>query len=77
MLFTGDTLFRESIGRTDLLGGDYDQIMESIVKKILPLGDEVRIYPGHGADSSVGHEAMYNPFVAEVLQGGFNQPFEE
>ena len=77
VLFTGDTLFRESIGRTDLLGGDYDQIMESIVKKIIPLGDEVRIYPGHGGDSSVGHEAMYNPFVAEVLQGGFNQPYEE
>ena len=77
VLFSGDTLFRESIGRTDLQGGDYDQIMQSIIGKILPLGDEVRVYPGHGGDSSIGHEAMYNPFITEVLQGGFNQPFEE
>ncbi len=77
VLFTGDTLFRESIGRTDLAGGDYDQLMESLLKRILPLGEEVRIYPGHGPDSSIGHEVLYNPFIAEVLQGGFNQPFEE
>ncbi|MBQ8308172.1 MAG: MBL fold metallo-hydrolase, partial [Alistipes sp.] len=46
-LFTGDTLFRESIGRTDLPGGDYSWIMRSILEQILPLGDEVTIWPGH------------------------------
>ncbi len=66
-LFTGDTLFRESIGRTDLPGGDYSWIMRSILERILPLGDEVTIWPGHGEKSSLGHESMYNPFVVEVL----------
>ena len=66
-LFTGDTLFRESIGRTDLPGGDYSWIMRSILEQILPLGDEVTIWPGHGEKSSIGHESLYNPFVVEVL----------
>ena len=71
-LFTGDTLFRESIGRTDLPGGDYPTIMQSIIKKILPLGDEVVVYPGHGDKSNIGHESMYNPFVVEVLNNEVN-----
>lgn len=66
-LFTGDTLFRESIGRTDLPGGDYSWIMRSILERILPLGDEVTIWPGHGEKSTIGHETLYNPFVVEVL----------
>ena len=66
-LFTGDTLFRESIGRTDLPGGDYSWIMRSILDKIMPLGDDVKIYPGHGDQSDLGHEALYNPFIVEVL----------
>lgn len=66
-LFTGDTLFRESIGRTDLPGGDYTWIMRSILEKIMPLGEEVRIYPGHGEESDLGHEALYNPFIVEVV----------
>ena len=72
LLFTGDTLFRESIGRTDLPGGDYSWIMRSIIDNILPLGDEVKIYPGHGEDSTIGHESMYNPFVVEVLNDEVN-----
>ena len=72
VLFTGDTLFRESIGRTDLPGGDYSWIMRSIIDNILPLGDDVRIYPGHGEDSTIGHESMYNPFVVEVLNDEVN-----
>ena len=72
VLFTGDTLFRESIGRTDLLGGDYSWIMRSIIENILPLGDEVKIYPGHGDASDLGHESMYNPFVVEVLNNEVN-----
>ena len=71
-LFTGDTLFRESIGRTDLPGGDYPTIMRSILKHILPFGDEVTIYPGHGEKSNIGHESLYNPFVVEVLNNEVN-----
>ena len=72
VLFTGDTLFRESIGRTDLPGGDYSWIMRSIIENILPLGDEVKIYPGHGEMSDLGHESMYNPFVVEVINNEVN-----
>ncbi|MBR2628370.1 MAG: MBL fold metallo-hydrolase, partial [Alistipes sp.] len=72
VLFTGDTLFRESIGRTDLPGGDYSWIMRSIIDKLLPLGDEVKIYPGHGEESNIGHESMYNPFIVEVLNDEIN-----
>lgn len=68
-LFTGDTLFRESIGRTDLPGGDYSWIMKSILEKIIPLGNDVTIYPGHGSKSDIGHEVLYNPFITEVVQG--------
>ncbi len=68
-LFTGDTLFRESIGRTDLPGGDYSWIMRSILDRILPLGGDVEFHPGHGPASSLGHESLYNPFIVEVLGG--------
>lgn len=72
VLFTGDTLFRESIGRTDLEGGDYDQIMDSILYKLLPLGEDVQFFAGHGPESTISHETLYNPFVTEVIRGGFN-----
>ncbi len=71
-LFTGDTLFRESIGRTDLPGGDYSWIMRSILERIIPLGDEVIVRPGHGAETTIGHESIYNPFVVEVLNNEVN-----
>lgn len=71
-LFTGDTLFRESIGRTDLPGGDYSWIMQSILEQIVPLGDDVVIYPGHEDSSTIGHETLYNPFVTEVLNNEIN-----
>lgn len=71
-LFTGDTLFRESIGRTDLPGGDYSWIMRSILDRILPLGDDVHVYPGHGPETTIGHETLYNPFVVEVLNHEVN-----
>ncbi|MDE5578813.1 MAG: MBL fold metallo-hydrolase [Alistipes sp.] len=67
LLYTGDTLFRESIGRTDLPGGDYSWIMRSILDKLLPLGDETKVFPGHGPETTIGHETLYNPFVVEVL----------
>lgn len=72
VLFTGDTLFRDSIGRTDLPGGDYSWIMKSILEEIIPLGDDVTIYPGHEESSTIGHESLYNPFVTEVLNNEIN-----
>lgn len=72
LLLTGDTLFRESIGRTDLPGGDYSWIMRSILAKLIPLGDDVHFYPGHGMESTIGHESLYNPFVTEVLNHEIN-----
>ena len=72
VLFTGDTLFKESIGRTDLPGGDYSWIMKSILEEIVPLGDEVVIYPGHEDSSTIGHETLYNPFITEVLNNEIN-----
>ena len=69
VVFTGDTLFRESIGRTDLPGGDYSWIMRSILEQLVPLGDEVQVCPGHGEATTIGHETLYNPFVVEVLNG--------
>ena len=71
-LFTGDTLSRESIGRTDLPGGDYSWIMRSILDVLVPLGDEVHVYPGHGPESTIGHEVLYNPFIVEVLNEEVN-----
>lgn len=72
LLLTGDTLFKESIGRTDLPGGDYSWIMRSILDKLIPLGDDVHFYPGHGMESTIGHETLYNPFVTEVLNHEIN-----
>ncbi len=72
VLFTGDTLFKESIGRTDLPGGDYSWIMKSILESIVPLGDHVTFFPGHGQSSSIGHEVLYNPFIVEVLNDEVN-----
>ena len=69
VVFTGDTLFADSIGRTDLPGGDYSWIMRSILDGLLPLGDDVKVYPGHGGDTTIGREAAGNPFIVEVLSG--------
>ena len=63
---------RESIGRTDLPGGDYSWIMRSILDSLIPLGEEVHIYPGHGPESTIGHETLYNPFIVEVLNEEIN-----
>lgn len=65
IIMVGDTLFKGSIGRTDLPGGDYETIIRSIIKTLLPLGDEVRYYSGHGESSTLGQERRYNPFVNE------------
>ena len=72
VVLTGDTLFRESIGRTDLPGGDYSWIMRSILDKLIVLGDEVKVYPGHGEETTIGHESLYNPFIVEVINEEVN-----
>ena len=64
----GDVLFNGSIGRTDLPGGDYDTLMESILTKLLPLGDDVTVYSGHGPESSIGYEKISNPFIIEHIK---------
>ncbi len=64
-LFVGDTLFAGSIGRTDLPGGDYDVLMRAITGVLLPLGDDARVRPGHGPDTTIGRERMTNPFLLE------------
>lgn len=62
-LFTGDTLFQGSIGRTDLWGGSFEQIMESIKFKLLSLDDRVPVFPGHGESTTIGDERRQNPFL--------------
>jgi hydroxyacylglutathione hydrolase len=62
-LLAGDTLFRESIGRTDLPGGDGRQILASIRDKLLPLEDSLVVIPGHGPLTTIGHEREFNPFL--------------
>lgn len=60
---TGDVLFKEGIGRTDLWGGNYDALINSIENKLFSLPDDVKIYPGHGDESTIGYEKQYNPFL--------------
>lgn len=63
LLFAGDTLFYQSIGRTDLPGGDYQEIITSIERKLLPLPQETVVLPGHGCDTTLAHERDFNPFI--------------
>jgi len=60
---SGDVLFNESIGRTDLWGGNYNTLISSIQNKLLVLPDDVNIYPGHGESSTIGYEKKNNPFI--------------
>ncbi len=61
-LFTGDTLFLESVGRTDFPGGDASLLRES-VRKLLVLPEDLTVHPGHGGPTTIGHERKYNPYV--------------
>jgi len=63
VLFAGDVLFRGSIGRTDLQGGDYATLINSITKKLLPLPDSTVVYSGHGPTTTIGYEKKNNPFL--------------
>jgi len=62
-VFVGDCLFAGSIGRTDLPGGSYAQLMASLTNKIIPLGDDVVVYSGHGPHTTIGQERRTNPFL--------------
>jgi len=63
LCITGDVLFNEGIGRTDLWGGDYEILIDSIESKLFKLPDDVKIFPGHGETSTIGHEKFNNPFL--------------
>ncbi len=69
-VFVGDCLFEGSIGRTDLPGGDYDQLIDSITRNILTLGDDFTVYSGHGRETTIGREKTTNPFLTGVYQMG-------
>ncbi len=71
-VFVGDTLFQGSIGRTDLPGGDYATLMQSIRDKLLPLPDDTTVYPGHGQATTMGEEKALNPFVRPLITGRWN-----
>ena len=65
-LFCGDTLFAGSIGRTDLPGGDWETLRDSLLNRIMTLDDETVVHSGHGPDTTVGHERRTNPFLADT-----------
>ena len=71
-MFTGDTLFAGTIGRSDLKFGEYDNLIESIMEKLIVLPGDIRIIPGHGRESTIGWERTHNPFLEP-----FNEPEEE
>ncbi|HZU06899.1 MAG TPA: MBL fold metallo-hydrolase [Chloroflexota bacterium] len=68
MLFSGDTLFRGSVGRTDLEGGNWEQLMTTLVDRLLQLPDETIVLPGHMQETTIGHERQSNPFILAELR---------
>jgi hydroxyacylglutathione hydrolase len=68
ILFSGDHLFAGSIGRTDLPGGNHEQLLASMAAKILPLDDAVQVLPGHGDTTTIGKERATNPFLLDLLK---------
>ncbi|MDE9551129.1 MBL fold metallo-hydrolase [Xenorhabdus bovienii] len=65
LISMGDVLFKGSIGRTDFPGGNYDDLIQSIKEKVIPLGDDFHFIPGHGPMSTLGHERKTNPFLQD------------
>ena len=65
-LFSGDTLFFDSIGRTDIPGASEDKIKRSIEKKLLTLPEDTLVYPGHGQKTTIGREKKHNPFIQQI-----------
>jgi glyoxylase-like metal-dependent hydrolase (beta-lactamase superfamily II) len=69
--FCGDLIFRGSVGRTDLPGGDSQQLLASIRSKVFSLPNETRLLSGHGPETTVGEERLSNPFVGEEADAAF------
>ncbi|HEY0004785.1 MAG TPA: MBL fold metallo-hydrolase [Pyrinomonadaceae bacterium] len=69
-VFVGDCLFAGSIGRTDLPGGSSEQLMDGLMKRVLPLGDDVEVYSGHGPLTTIGRERLTNPFLTGLYTLG-------
>jgi glyoxylase-like metal-dependent hydrolase (beta-lactamase superfamily II) len=67
-VLTGDALFNQSIGRTDLPGGDLETLLNSITEKLFKLDDETIVYPGHGPETTIGDEKLANPFVGKAAR---------
>jgi glyoxylase-like metal-dependent hydrolase (beta-lactamase superfamily II) len=67
--FTGDTLFRRGIGRTDLWGGDSDLIFQSLRSRLMPLAEETKVITGHGPATTIGEERIHNPFLRATSRG--------
>ena len=63
VLFSGDTLFQNSVGRTDFVNSSTSDLIRSIREKLLPLPDDTVVYPGHMGETTIGHERKYNPFL--------------
>ena len=74
-VFVGDVLFAGSIGRTDLPGGSTEQLLDSIMNKLLPLGDDVTVYSGHGPLTTLGRERQTNPFLTGSYSTGRGSRF--
>lgn len=68
-VFTGDTLFAGSVGRTDLPGGSFEKLMGSIWRRLMVLPGETKIYPGHGPSSTIAKEKKTNPFLTAMQEG--------
>lgn len=62
-LFSGDTLFRESVGRTDLFGGSFEKLLDSVKNKLFKLDDNITVYPGHGPATTIGYEKKHNEIL--------------
>ncbi len=65
IVFVGDTLFSGSIGRTDFPGGDFDTLISSIKTKLFNMDDDIKVFSGHGPETTIGREKRYNPFVGQ------------
>lgn len=65
-VFSGDVLFRGGVGRTDLVGGNFDELVKSIQTKLFVMPDETKVYPGHGPFTTIGYEKKNNPFVGSL-----------
>jgi glyoxylase-like metal-dependent hydrolase (beta-lactamase superfamily II) len=66
LLFVGDTLFAGSVGRTDLVGGSFEELVSSVKNVLFPLGDDKKVLSGHGPVTTIGEERLYNPFLRDT-----------